>query len=573
LLIDGRPTNDLFFGEFLAGRELPLEHIARIEIIRGPGSALYGTNAMAGVINVVTKDYADERGPGVIGEYGSFSTRRVDAFAGAGDPEVNGNFFFRYFGTGGANQIGRNDNQRQFFGFGRSSLGPLTLESDALDFRQEFPGFEGASTPEDRVHRNRYSIAGKLDPPLGEDLKLTARVYANLYQTRMLVASGPSRTGLLAGTPIPDRTTYDERRVGEEIALTTHPFPWLAITLGGEARQEHGGVGPLRCVSSTTGDIEIDRQGCDLDQDVYAAFLEDQVSLPFDVTLTAGFRYDSVSISGDRVNPRVHLLWKPGARTAVKLGYGEAFRAPSFFELRGAQQFGTDTFVLGNPNLDPEVVRTVEGEITHSFGRFLNTRVSSFFTRGTDMITQTASVDLIDLGICPPCGVQADSVLAGLCPIIGGLSPLPVTTKEYCFVNSSRVEVLGVESSAGGVLGDLPIPGEIAYGVNYTFQSSKNRSDIGGEPDLPLTPRHKANLLFNYRPTPELSIFWHTHWVGRQFADAAEQRSLSSYFNQNLNLKYRVSRELELGVGFYNLFGDDRSEALGVPREPRTILG
>src|SRR5207237_10254718 len=72
---------------------------------------------------------------------------------------------------------------------------------------------------------------------------------------------------------------------------------------------------------------------------------------------------------------------------------------------------------------------------------------------------------------------------------------------------------------------------------------------------------------------PELSIFSNTRIVGRQFADGVEQRPLESYVNEDVNLVWRVTREIQLGVGLYNVLGDDRKEALGVPREPRTVLG
>jgi putative tryptophan/tyrosine transport system substrate-binding protein len=558
LLIDGRPTNGLFFGDFLAGRELPLEYIERVEIIRGPGSALYGTNAMAGVINVVTKDYADEPGPGVIGEYGTQSTRRVDAFAGGGIPERNGNFFLRYFASGGANRPDRNDNLRQYFGFARGQLGPLTLEAEGLDFARQEPGAEGAPTPDDHINRSRYSFGGRVDHPIDEQFRVTGRIYSNLYETRLQA---------VAGTP--PRSAYDERRVGEELALNYRPFDWLSVTLGGEVREENGEIRLAQC--SPTSGTTLVPNGCLLHQNVYAAFLEDQIGLPYGFNLTGGFRYDDVSTSGGRLNPRVNLLWKPDQRTTLKVGYGEAFRAPSFFELRGAQQFGSGTFVLGNTRLQPEVVRTIEGELTRAFARQLNVRVSAFYTRGDDLISQASATDLI--GLCAS-GLVSPA-LAFLCQVINGLPLLPPLTRtNISFVNATRVEVVGLEAGAGGLIRDLPIPGELSYGLNYTFQDTQSRSPgIPGQPDLPLAPRHKANVLFDYRPIPQLSIFSHTRVVGRQFADGAEKQSLERYVNENVNLVYRLNRGLQVGVGLYNVGGDGRHEALGVPREPRTVLG
>jgi outer membrane receptor protein involved in Fe transport/ABC-type uncharacterized transport system substrate-binding protein len=573
LLIDGRPTNGLFFGEFLAGRELPLDYIERIEIVRGPGSALYGTNAMAGVINVVTKDAADEPGIGASAEYGSFSERRADLFGGIGRPELSGNFFLRYYGDGGTDQITRNDNRRQFFGFARGTVGPVTLEGEAQNFRQENPGLVGAPSGNDRTNRELYSASARLDQPLGEQFRILGRVYANVYQNRLLIEE-------TAGTT-PDRAVYDERRIAEELALTYRPRQWLSVTLGGEVRQEHGTVGPGHCTIDTgPGELGLSPTGCTLDQTVAAAFLEDQIQLPYDFTLTAGVRYDDVSISGDRINPRANLLWKAGPRTSVKVGYGEAFRAPSFFELRGAQEVAADTFVLGNPNLQPEVVKTIEGEIDHSFARWLNVRLSAFHTTGKDMITARTASDLVILNLCPPPGMPPNALQALICPVFNGLAglPLPITTTETRLVNSDEVTVTGLEAAFGGAVGPLPVPGEISYGVNYTFQETNGdfRDPATGaiqSADLPLAPAHKLNVLVDYRPVRDLSLFWHTRWVDEQFAAAPSQRPIESHFSHDLNLAYRVTRGLEVGVGLYNVVDDDAVEADRVPREPRVVLG
>ncbi|MGH7859949.1 MAG: TonB-dependent receptor plug domain-containing protein, partial [Candidatus Binatia bacterium] len=324
LLVDGRPTNDVFFGEFLAGRELPLEHVARVEIIRGPGSALYGTNAMAGVINVVTKDAADTPGLGAIGEYGSFSTRRADAFGGIGGPRRNGSFFLRYFASGGTDQVSRNDDQREFFGFARGRLGPIRLYGEALNFREELPGAIDDGESEDRASRERYSIGASLDEKLGQAFRIAGRAYANLYQTRFLVENDE-----------PDRKVYDEERFGQELSLTYDPRRWLSITLGGEVREEGGDVTPFGCVDAD-GDASA---SCEFDRNVYAAFLEDRIQLPWSLALTAGARYDELSGFDGRFSPRASVVWSPLAATAFKVGYGEAFRAPSFFELHGAQAF------------------------------------------------------------------------------------------------------------------------------------------------------------------------------------------------------------------------------------------
>jgi outer membrane receptor for ferrienterochelin and colicin/ABC-type uncharacterized transport system substrate-binding protein len=547
LLIDGRPSNGVFFGEFLAGRELPLEHIERIEIIRGPGSALYGTNAMAGVINVVTKDAADVPSVGGIGELGTQSTRRADLYGGGGPPSANGNFFLRYFGTGGADEPNRHDNQRELFAFARGGAGPITIEGEAVDFREEVP-----DTRADRIHRERYSLGARFERSFARQFVLTGRAYANLYQTRLLVE-----------TSQPPRSKYDERRTGQEIVLGYHPREWLSIAFGGEVRQESGTVGPGRCIERVMEGVRTNPRGCDLDQDVFAGFLEDRIELLDDVILTAGFRYDKVTDLGSRLSPRGNLLWQPSPVTSFKIGYGEAFRAPSFFELRGAQRTGARTIVVGNPDLEPEIVRTIDVEAYHRFARLLHLRLAGFYTRGEQLIVQTRADELALDADVPPI---IDNLL-GLLPDL--LLPAELLRSRYRFVNADRVEVKGLEIASGGIAA-APTGGEIAYGLNYTFQDTRNQSL--GDSELPLAPSHKVNVILDYRPIPDLSMFWRTRWEGRQFGDGRERERIPSHFDHDVYLTYRLTRSLQAGLGVYNVSDSDARDAADVLREPVTAL-
>ena len=555
LLVDGRPANGFVIDEFLAGRELPLEHIARIEIIRGPGSALYGTNAMAGVINVVTKDAADLPLLGGIAEYGHFSARRADAFGGFGGPQRNGSFFFRYYEDAGTNQVRPNDDKRQFFGFARGTIGPVTLFAEALSFREENPGNLGSEDVEneDRTRHERYSIGASLRKKLGEAFRLAGQAYANLYQTRFLFERGEPE----------DRTVYDDNRIGQELTLTYEPWDWMAVTMGGETRLEMGGA---TVCNDGTGDFTRD---CDFDRNVFAFFLEDQLRLPLDTALTAGVRYDDISSFGGRFSPRVNLLWQPYATAALKVGYGEAFRAPSFFELRAFQAFGDsltgdpDQFVLGNPNLESEVVRTLDGEIAWRISRLLNVRVGGFFTRGSDLISQQ-DTDLVAgiLQLCPPICI----------PIVS-----PPADTQFLFVNTDRVEVAGLELGFGGVW-SRGLPGKTSWGVNYTLQDATTRfrnpdTQERVEIDTPLVPTHKVNLLLDYRPVRDLSLFWHLRWVGSRPTGLADQpERLQGFFNHTLSFVYRLTPDVDLGLGIYNVLDDERRVAATVPREPLTFL-
>ena len=224
----------------------------------------------------VRSNAADSAGVTAIAQGGTQSTRRFDLLGGYGGPRLNGNFFLHHFGTGGANDLNRNDNLRTLYAFGRSTVGPVTLEAEAMSFSQEMPGTDDSETPGDRINRERYSIGASLLQPLSQEFQLAARAYANFHQTRFLVLASDV-----------DRRKYEEHRFGQELSLNYRPTNWLAISFGGEIREEGGEVGPLGCVREESGGLVSDPNGCNLDQNVYALFLEDQIGLPWNLTLSA----------------------------------------------------------------------------------------------------------------------------------------------------------------------------------------------------------------------------------------------------------------------------------------------
>lgn len=525
LLINGRRVNGAALGDFFAGRELPLEHLARIEIIRGPGSALYGTNAVSAVINAVTKDAADMRGVSVIGEYGSFSSRRVDLFGGAGVPRRNANFFFRHFGSAAPEDLDQEfgTDVLQYYGFGRGEAGPLTIEGEASSFESELETGDSVQ----RVTRDRYSVGASLDQPLYDEFRLSGRAYANLL-------------------PRPN----DQRQLFQELSLHHRSTEWLSVTFGGEAREE-----------KASGDFP---ETIERSRNSFGAFLEDEVRLPGNATLVGGFRYDAIERVRDRVSPRVYFLWRPQQAMTLRLGYGEGFRAPGLLEpfiFPGPE--GSESRVLS------DVARTVDAELSHRFSRSLNGRLGIFYTRGSNFRT-LSSLD------CPTSQDPVDCLVLALAQ---GQSPATVTT----FVPGS-VRVFGLEGTLGGIL-KAPLPGELAYGLNYTFLDTRNRfSRFEGDPpeempvesDVALAPSHKMNAVLRYRPVERVSVFWHSRWVDRQMLglpdESGNELVVPSFLTHTMRLTFRFSREIEFGIGFHNLTNEG-PKVNGRRLQPFTVLG
>jgi iron complex outermembrane receptor protein len=123
----------------------------------------------------------------------------------------------------------------------------------------------------------------------------------------------------------------------------------------------------------------------DTHRSIWSLMLQDEWQIADDWQLTAGVRYDHYSDFGNTVNPRFALVWDINEQLTSKLLYGKAFRAPSFTEL-GTQN---NPILLGNPNLKPEVINTVEWAFDYRPFSSLRTALNFYYYHINDLITTT----------------------------------------------------------------------------------------------------------------------------------------------------------------------------------------
>jgi outer membrane receptor protein involved in Fe transport len=402
VLINGIPITNLFFGDrnqIWGG--MPVEAIARIEVIRGPGSALYGADAFAGVINIITKTKQDIEGTEVGVRPGSFDT--WDAWALHGG--IWGGFdvaaILEYHDTDGSGEIIDADAQTAFdriFGTSASlAPGPVNLQRENFDARLDVArgdwrlraglqrrrdwgngaGVAQALDPNNRFASDRWNVDLTYhNPEFAENWDVTAQLsYFDTSEEveRNLVLFPP-------GTDL-GRGVFPEGVIGNPEVFERHArFNTSAFFKGFERHVLRVGTGfnygDIYKVRETknfgpdpaTGELlppgspVVDvtdtpfvflREG---NRKNYFFFLQDEWKFANDWELTAGVRYDHYSDFGDAINPRFALVWQTRYDLTTKLLYGRAFRAPSFAELGNIN----NPVALGNPNLEPETIQSLE---------------------------------------------------------------------------------------------------------------------------------------------------------------------------------------------------------------------
>lgn len=397
ILMDGIRLNDNTLGSAAPVNSfIPIEHVERVEFIRGPGSALYGANAFVGAINIVTcKDQSDARV-----WFGSNGSRagsahlslRKDRYAVSASVSAymdNGETY-----TDFKDPIGREDEtsdprrQQDVYAQVESDGLQLTVRH-AHRANDEMFLIGNAANHINRAESGHDAVQLKYRWTLDERsfVDWTAG-YAEFYQ----------KLNVLAAPDLPRGDVLSEVERLEQAwnvaADATHrlndrnTFQWgLALQYA-----ELPTADIRRNYDLTTGEYfgrlqYIHRYIADEDRALFGIYAQDRhVFTPWMVAY-AGVRADNYSDFGWTVNPRGALILKHPYGGELKCMYGEAFRAPSFYEL----YLQNNVVAEGNPGLDPEKIRTVEVGLSQRYRS--SEAVVTFFHNEIDDILTIAGTD------------------------------------------------------------------------------------------------------------------------------------------------------------------------------------
>ena len=555
ILFNGHRLNEeINGGATFINLTLSMAHVRRVEIIRGPGSALFGANAFLAVINIVTASADDIDGVEVSAGGGSYATQEYYVRAGRrfGDLSLAG--FVQYTDTQGpqlllsADAQTVRDQQLAPFGVPPSSRTPGRTRDDRRSIEADGQATYKGLTVNGRI-RAEHS-GGFIGPQnnLG-DTELDTRQflfdvsYRYALGQRGSVMSKFSFTQNEFGTlfdffppgftlPLPDGRTialpqgaivdldFNSRRFGGEVILDYEVFKRNYFTLGFSL--EHESTFGLQTRANVDLVSALPLPGlqrvptnfmADSDRDIFSVLVQDIWYLVPTLSVTLGVRYDHYSDFGNTVDPRVGLVWHFAPDFYAKLLYGSAFRAPSFFELSAAIPAAN---VRGNSNLQPSTLQTAEAALGYRHEQW-SVGVNYFYTRIRDLIMLTNSLDL---------------------------------TQPVTFINGPGIDVQGIELEAR-----VRFLEHIGF-VNYTYQHPEERGTGARLPDV---PTHLANLGLTAQFGKHVSVTPALLIRGSRPRVAADpRRDVPAYALMNVTLIAKnFWRTLELSGTIYNLFDVD----------------
>ncbi len=401
MLINGIPITNVFTGDRgLVWGGMPIENISRIEVIRGPGSAVYGADAFAGTINIITKTADEIDGLETGLSAGSFDTQRAWAIYGGSVNEWDVAFSLELLDTNGHDEKINADRASLVPGVslapGGVNTGKKSIETRIDISKGEWRyrmGFQGrydvetgagvfeALDPIGKADSERFNVDVTYHKPnFSEnwDVQGTLSYFSSSFDTDNIHllptgAGGAPPTGLI-GSP----DVYEQH----------YRYDMSAFFTGFEGHDVRIGAGihyidqyKVEEIKNFPGPL-FNRVEA---RTVRYLFLQDEWGFSSDWSLTTGLRYDSYSDFGDTVNPRVALVWDTSYNLTTKFLYGRAFRAPSFNE-----QFNMGNPVaVGNEDLDPEVINTYEIAFDYSHSGDLSGGLNLFYYDMEDIIRFT----------------------------------------------------------------------------------------------------------------------------------------------------------------------------------------
>jgi outer membrane cobalamin receptor len=512
LLVDGHVLNEPYFGSVQLGQGagIPLELIDHIEVILGPGSAIYGSNAVLAVINVVTKSAETYKGTHVAAEVTGVNAFRTTA---------TGGYTFEAFGRKNELVAGLTYYHQDGPAF---DIPPQNIGNDPADgrpmrFSPNGPGtgFWGGRVEKAyytyvpgahlRFTRDRFEVIargsfmkqgdptnpGDFDEPrnafkeyrasfsvkqgilLGTIGEAYARVFADFSDWRREFFASRLLACPYAGTRTCNYSTLtDAQRIGAEVQATfdwTHDGKYTTLILGTGQLNSFGSSFERKdadtgAVLVQPGDI-VPQQS----RSVFAVAAQQNWRPIKWLTFNGGARVDKDERFAAVFSPRVMAAVRPWDGGTLKLIHSQAFRAPSYFET-----YGATPVIIRNFGLDPERVRSEEAVVEQRLGAH-RVALGAFYTRYSAVVRQE-QLTLAE---------AADAVAQQRTPL-----PFASTITLYEFRNADQITNYGFTSAYDGTF----IDGKLRFGASLTGALSDDRY---GRP-LTVGPRVFGNGRVSY---------------------------------------------------------------------------
>ena len=567
ILIDGKRLSGETEGPYELNR-IPAAMIERIEIVKGSMSTLYGSDAIGGVINIITKK-VDKNSSTLDVKYGQnghgeAKEKNVNFTTSGTKEDIKYKLFGSIIDTSSYSknksytQVATNPTtgavlvanpQNNISGTNKVTFSDdanvknvgtrieknlndnvtLGFDLNYLDENREgtyigSAAFSGGglikNTPVNSEDNNRrFDVSSDLKYQINDDLSGQTKVYRSYYkkrnETTPINFAGPVNTKFSANV------TIDTIESNLTYVLNDSNI----ITTGLEFREETRDSSAINPIASSSDFITKKVQYKSL-------FIQDEIALTNSLNATMGARYDKISNADNKATIQAGLVQKLTENTNLRANYAQGYRAPDIAELyvvspsyKDGKRFGSD--VIFGPKtsayeLKPEQSQTFEIALSNRMDKLFS-EIVLFNTKIDDKI------ELVSYG-------------SG-------------NAKYYTSENLDKVDIKGVELNLDYTLND-----NADLNFNLTYLDTEDKST---NKELIFTPDLSASLGFNYKILSNVATNLSLRYLGEQYSDTQNTATTDDYTLVDVGVKYDVNKTLTLYTGIDNIFDTKIEEELG----------
>lgn len=544
--------------------------IERIEIVKGSMSTLYGSDAIGGVINIITKK-VDKNVSTLDLKYGSngdgdavnknvnftnrgsvdklrykintsiddttpykvnksYTQQAINPSSGAdlnGNSldNISGNYDVTYKDEATVKTIGT----RLEYDFSDNFTAGLDLSYFTEDREGQYLGNASATsgglitnTPVNSEDKNRrIDISSDFKYLINDDLSMNTKVYRSYYKKRNytdpLTFDGATNTKFSANVTI-DTLESDLTYILNDSNI---------ITTGLEYRKE----------TRDSGAINPDASSSEFITKVVnykSLFIQDEIEISDTLNAIIGTRYDNISNADNKITLQAGLVKEIAEDTSIRANYAQGYRTPDIAELyvvsmyyKGAKRYGSEvinTIKTESYDLKPEQSQTFELSLSNKYEN-----LSSVFTIFNNKVKD--KIDLVSYN---------DS---------------SSSTKYYTSENIDQVDIKGAEVSF-----DYDLNKDIDLGLNATYLKTEDES-TGKE--LTYTPDISASFSVNYKITNDLNTNLMLRYIGEQYSNSTNTEQTNNYTLVDLGAQYQINKNIEYYLGVDNIFNKEVDEEIG----------